>query len=366
MKIVEKWINYFFRGVGVIANNKIAVIIIFSLGVFLLNKTLCYREEILDYKKDSLSEKVFPKQDTNTNYYYDNTTNDTNILKNIAASDLISCINTKVDLDKLDDSSIKEKIAEINNFFNENEQYFSFLYKDIYTGFTVSYNADAPIFTASTIKAPAMIYLYEQASQGKIDLTEELTYTKNYYSEGSGFLKSQDFNTSYNIDTLINYSIYYSDNAAYAMLMNKYKRENMLEFWQSLGTKYIYTYNTIWGITSANDASIYMQELYNFYLENDEYGNKLMNYFKRADWKMITNKNGEYNTASKGGWSNKSFHDVAIVFEENPYILVIMSNTGEDYNSYTYLFKNASKLIGELHSSYWEYKMRKCDEIKQY
>ena len=362
---IKRWVGYFFTGVKVIASNKIAVIIIFSFGVFLLNQTLCYREELLDYEKDDLKEQTFVKEDPNTNYYYIDTYNDTNISKEIAATELVSCINTKLDLDNID-GDIKNIINEINELFNENEEHFSFLYKDIYTGFTVSYNKDAPIFTASTIKAPAMIYLYEMASRGELDLTEELTYTKGYYSNGSGVLKTKEFDTKYDIDTLIHYAIHDSDNAAYAMLMNRYGRENILKFWQSKGTKYIFTYNTIWGVTSASDASIYMQELYDFYLDNDEYGNKLMDYFKNAEWKMISNKDGEFNTANKGGWSDKAFHDVAIVFEENPYILVVMSNTGEDYSSYQHLFTSASKLAGELHSKYWEYKMSKCNEIKQY
>ena len=98
------------------------------------------------------------------------------------------------------------------------------MYKDIYTGFTVSYNGEAPIFTASTIKAPAMIYLYEMASLGEVDLNEELTYTRGYYSDGSGVLKTKSFDTKYSIDTLIGYAIHDSDNAAYAMLMNRYKK----------------------------------------------------------------------------------------------------------------------------------------------
>lgn len=365
MQRIKRWIGYFFKGVSVIADNKIAVIVIFCFGVFLLNQTLCYREEIMNLEKDDIEEKTFLKEDERAIYYYDDIYNDTNISKSIAASSLVSCINMKIDLENLDDD-VKELVIEINELFNESDEYFSFLYKDIYTGFTVSYNADAPIFTASTIKAPAMIYLYEMAKNGDVDLTEELIYSKGFYSNGSGVLKTKEFDTKYDVDTLIRYSIYHSDNAAYAMLMNRFGRENMLKFWTRLGTRYIYTYNTIWGVTSAKDASIYMQELYDFYLEDDEYGNLLMDYFKNASWKMISNENGEYHTANKGGWSDKAFHDVAIVFEENPYILVVMSNTGEDYSSYTYLFEKASKLAGQLHRGYWEYKMNKCNEIKQY
>jgi hypothetical protein len=138
----------------------------------------------------------------------------------------------------------------------------------------------------------------------------------------------------------------------------------MYQFWNNLGTTNIFKNDTVWGYTSAKDASIYMQELYNFYLEDSTYGDKLMELFKNSSWKQVTNKDGIYNTASKGGWAQKAFHDAAIVFENNPYILVILSNTGE--SNYDYLFKNTSKLVGELHEAYWEEKMDKCSEINQY
>lgn len=367
MKRIKRLIYYFFLGIKTISNNKVAILIIFSFAIMLINKTFCYKEELKEYKYNEMtSYKEYKKISTESKYYYNNTDNNNNDnSKNIAAEDLVNCLNKKIELNEIN-SELKESINKINSLFNESNNYFSYLYKDLYTGFTVSYNEDAPIFTASTIKAPAMIYIYELASKKEIDLTEELTYTSNFYKGGSGLLKDKPFNTKYNIDTLVKYSIHASDNIAYSMLMDRYGRENILKFWQEKGTKNIYTLNTIWGETSAKDASIYMQELYDFYKRDNEYGEKLMNYFKTAEWKIITNKDGEHNTANKGGWSNETFHDIAIVFEENPYILVVMSNSGNDYNDYTYLFNKASILTGELHEKYWKYKINECKDIKQY
>lgn len=111
-----------------------------------------------------------------------------------------------------------------------------------------------------------MIYLYKKASTGEIDLNEKLLYNGNFY--------------------LINYTIHDSDNIAYAMLMNRFGRKNIYNYWKEKGTKNIFMYDAIWETTSANDAVIYMEELYKFYIENDEYGNKLMEYFKNAEWKQ--------------------------------------------------------------------------------
>lgn len=359
LKIIISPINYFFIGVKAIASNKIAVIVIFSLSIILLNKTYCYKEELDNYKSDNIIEK----EQSNTNYYYNNNKLDTKSLKSIAASELISCINEKLDTNNLPEN-LTNYINELNNLYNSSKNYFSFLYKDIYTDFTVSYNENQPIFTASTIKAPAMIYLYELASKNEINLDEKLTYTLEFYSLGSGVLKDKEPGSEYTVKQLIEYAIHDSDNIAYKMLMNRFKRENLYSFWSNKGTTNIFKYDTVWGYTSSKDASIYMQELYNFYLTDNTYGEELMTYFKNAEWKQITNKDGDFNTANKGGWSDETFHDVAIVFEENLYILIIMSKTEtSDYNN---LFQKTSALVGNFHDEYWKYKMSKCNNINQY
>jgi len=366
MKIIKSIINHFFLGVSTIASNKIVVLIIFCLGIYFLNTTKCYiedlngyKEELDKYKNDVIIEKI----STETTSYYDETNLNEEKMKSIAATELVSCINSKVDTNNLNDE-LQSIINELNTLYNSNQNYFSFLYKDIYTGFTLSYNEEGEIFTASSIKAPAMIYLYEKASQNEIDLEEKLTYTSNFYSEGSGLLKDKEPNTKYTVEELIQYTIYESDNIAYKMLMNRFGRENIYNFWTAKNTKTIFRYDTVWGMTSAKDAEIYMQELYDFYLKDEVYGEKLMNHFKNAKWKQVSNKDGIYNTANKGGWSGTAFHDMAIVFEENPYILVILSNTGE--SNYTYLFNQTSNLIGNLHEKYWQTKIDECSKINQY
>lgn len=288
---------------------------------------------------------------------------DTKLLKKSAASELVNCINSKIDSENLPDS-INNIIKEINDYYNQSNNYFAFAYKDIYTGFMVSYNEKQQIFTASTIKGPTDIYIYEMASLGKINLDEELTYTGNYYNTGSGVLKNNKINTNYSVRTLLNYSTVYSDNAAHNMLMDKYGRENMLSFWQGLGTNSIFTANNNWGVVNAHDTVIYMSELYRFYLENDTYGLELMNNFLNAKPKFISGQNN-YQVANKSGWSGTVIHDVSIVFANNPYIVVALSNLG-DTNYYMSYFNKVNDLASKLHSEYWKYKMDKCSEISQY
>ena len=288
---------------------------------------------------------------------------DNDVIRKMAASELINCIKSPIDIDNLPDE-VSNIINEINNFYRISNNYFGFGYKDIFTGFTVSYNANQKIFAASTIKAPTDIYIYEMASQGNVDLDEVITYTGNYYDTGTGVLKNKPINSKYDIRTLLNYSIVTSDNAAHNMLIDKYGRSNMLEFWNKLGTNAIFTTNNNWGNVNVHDALIYMNELYDFYSRDSIYGEEIMNNFLNAYPKFLSGSNG-FAVANKSGWSGTAIHDVAIIFADNPYILVALSNLGETDN-YQYYFNMANKFGYELHKAYWKYKISNCENIKQY
>ena len=100
-----------------------------------------------------------------------------NFIKDSKASQIVSCMQSNTPIEKLPES-VTSVINEINDYYNKSINRFAYKYVDIYTGFTVSYNENQHIFTASTIKAPTDIYIYENAEKGSIDLEEKLLYTK--------------------------------------------------------------------------------------------------------------------------------------------------------------------------------------------
>ncbi len=347
----------------IIKNKKIILIIMILIFIFTfitVIKTFVLRSKVDKYEKFfTIIEK---KESTKVNVYSEDVI-DSKLLKKSAASELVNCINSKLDNNNLSDG-INKIIDEINNYYNQSNNYFSFAYKDIYTGFTVTYNDKQGIYAASTIKAPADIYIYEMAGLGKVNLDEILTYTGNYYVGGTGIIKNNKVNTKYSVRDLLNYSIVYSDNIAHNMLMDKYGRVNMLNFWQNLGTSSIFVANNNWGNVSARDGIIYMDELYRFYLENDKYGEEVMGIFLNAKTKFISSSNN-YKIANKSGWSGTAIHDASIVFANNPYIVVALSNLG-DTDYYMSYFNRVSELASNLHEEYWKYKMNKCNNINQY
>lgn len=338
----------------------ILLVIIFTIMLILVVKAF-YFGKLIDIYNEYTTETS--KEYDKSTKIYDDELVDIETLKKAAASELIDCISSPIDTNKLS-NELNSTIKEISNYYRTNGKYYAFAYKDLFTGFTVSYNENGNIFAASIIKAPVNIYLYEMASQGKINLDDELTYTANYYNSGTGVLKNKNVNTKYNIRTLSEYAIRNSDNAAHNMLMDKYGRNNIKKFWSDKGTNIILTGNDNWGLINAHDAMIYMKELYAFYINNDDYGNELMNNFVNAKTKFITGKNN-YKVANKTGWSGTSQHDAAIIFADNPYIVIALSNLGYD-NNYMNHFNKVNDLASKLHNEYWKYKMNMCNNIKQH
>ena len=142
---------------------------------------------------------------------------------------------------------------------------------------------------------------------------------------------------------------------------SKYGSQNIYNYWKNLGTTVIYNNNGPWGNINANDATIIMEELYNYYMDNNySFNEELINYFINS-WKIISNPNKNIKIASKSGWSNTSLHDIALIFDENPYILVILTNRG--YVEYQSFFNKVSSLIAEFQNLYWEEKMNRCINI---
>lgn len=337
--------------------------IIIPLMTFIFVSIITYRSLTYKNRIDTYEEFftiINNKESDTVEIDYESDIKDKIYNKDTEVSEYISCLNNKLTYEELSDNA-KLSIRTLNTLFNQSYNYFAFKYTDIYTGFTVSYNENQEIFTASTIKAPMAIYLYEEAEKGNIDLEEKLTYTSAYYNTGSGVLKYRKFNESYTVRELLSYAIIESDNAAHNMLMNRYGRANMYNFWTNLGTKSIFREYTNWGMTNANDATIYMKELYDFYNKDTELSNELMNNFIKVTYKPLSDKNGNKNTANKSGWSGTAYHDAAIVFDDNPYILVVMSNSGT--SDYTYLFNLTSKVVGQLHEEYWNVIYNKCQSI---
>lgn len=351
MKVIKNLATYFKIGLETILTNRIFLVSV-STSSLILVSIVVYRAVSLRNKVDTIENNIIEKMEKTVKIDYP----EYNITTSEGATFITECLKAP-----LTNSELSEQLLnisnELENLFNESNYNFAFKYKDLYTGFTLSYNSNQPIFAASTIKAPEAIYIYEEAEKGNINLNDTITYTSNYYNTGTGILKNTSFNINYTISKLVEYSIIYSDNAAHLMLNNKYKPNNMYNYWQNFGTSSIFSQNNAWGNINANDATIYMEELYNYYIEENKYSDELLSYFDKS-WKILSTPNNDIRIASKSGWSGISLHDIALIFDKNPYTLAVLTQRG--YVEYQSFFDEVSTLIYNFHQEYWNQKLNIC------
>lgn len=200
---------------------------------------------------------------------------------------------------------------------------------DLTTGQTLSIGGDNVYVAVSTIKLPLVLYLYEQAAAGKLDLNTKLTYTSQYYMQGTGILQGQPFGGQYTIRELSRLAIEYSDNVAWQMLLDYAGQDNLTEFEKSLGAKATGEIDGL-SVTTPKDMDIYLSELLAFRDNNYNLGNEVLYYMEHSIFSegIPQELPSGVIVAHKMGALDDKFHDVGIVFGNRPYIITIFTQNG--------------------------------------
>lgn len=218
----------------------------------------------------------------------------------------------------------------------------SVYYEELFSNNKYTYNESEKYFVASVIKAPYCMYLYDLASQGKCSLDEVFTATSKDFQEGTGKIKDmvpeidpltqEEIPLEFTMRELISFALISSDNTAIELLRRKYTHVGYTEYAMKLGLSDVadikYVVNSD---LCATDAGVYAKALYNFF-ETNQYGGELKSDMMQTGNRMIKT---DHDIARKYGWSPKAFHDLAIVYAKQPYVLAILTNhdtgTATDY-----------------------------------
>ncbi len=172
-------------------------------------------------------------------------------------------------------------------------------YYNLATGRSYFYQADRIYYGASLIKTLDAIYLYDN--------------------------NMVDENLKYYIDR----AILVSDNNAHRYLVDYIGRENLKNYGISLGAPNTLAGEGNYGDTTVLDQIIYYKKAYELAMKNSDFRapflNDSYNYIK-VNGIPTMHKNGYYDT-----W----FHDVGIVLDDEPYIVIILTNhgRGSQYNT---------------------------------
>ena len=252
---------------------------------------------------------------------------------------------------------LEEAVNELTNYLGGNYDV-SVMYEDLTLGFTYSYNTDVVYYAASTIKSLDALYIYTKAAAGELDLDETMKYTSKYKWGSSKAMSKHSYGDEITLRDLVKYAITVSDNSAHQMLVAYIGRSNLKEFGKSLGAENTLVGGDNFGSISTNDALIYMKYLNEFINSNEELGAELQSYFLEADQNGLALDDLGIQAAHKYGEYSYYYHDIGIVYDENPYVVAILTTEGK--GDFVAKVQDINEHIYALHRLYNDNRKNTC------
>ncbi len=233
---------------------------------------------------------------------------------------------------ELENEQYSEKIAELQNTLNGYSHNISLAVYSVDGSKSLTYNTEAQIFGACTVKAAYTLYACKQMESGNGSLQTELTYQEKHYEPGTGDMQYSPFGTVFTMETALHKSMSISDNVGYLMSVDYFGRDNYNTYMSELGCDSLQIKPTVWSLrTKADDLVKIWCEIYNYFATDTEYSRFLYN--------SCTNTASNYATAALSGvdYSHKQGHnstgdwlslsDAGIVWKgDNPYIIAILTD----------------------------------------
>ena len=247
-------------------------------------------------------------------------------------------------------------LSDLNNTIASYGSGSSFLVVNLNNGMSFGYNIDNAYASGSTIKATYALYVYKLIAAKKASLDDTMSYQAKYYNKGTGLIKNSAYGTVYSVKDLLYNMIHESDNVAYLMLLDKYKWDGFNDMLDDMGAVELHLSNTSrWGKLSCRSSAIIWQEIYRFSKTSQE-GAELFDLFLNAKYNYFKEILPDVSSASKSGFTEMVVHDTGIVMDEkNPYIIIILSNTGGSMNNAYAHVKNMFSKIAPIMQDYNNY-----------
>lgn len=234
------------------------------------------------------------------------------------------------------ENPIDPDVTEILELLNTFGYEISVFYKNLGSGFTFSHNANRKYFGASIGKALLALYVYQLAEAGEVNLETRVTFTAADRNWGTGVIvRRYSVGTAFTVRELLRLNVSYSDNVATLMLIRHFGLDNYRRFVEEVGLnpRHVQNRPAVNTYMTAYEVGIIATAIFQ-YLESDGYySNEFKNILLNNQFPFI---HSEYSVASKTGWTDyRAWHEMAIVYAESPYILVIMTAragwTAQDY-----------------------------------
>ncbi len=250
----------------------------------------------------------------------------------------------------------EETLKQIVSMVRKEPYVSSFVLYDINTEAMISYNESRYYPVASTVKAPFVMTCLWQIEEGICSLEDTMEYVEEYKVRGDGTIKNEELGKVYTIKELMEHAIKISDDIGYLMLQGFFGHEEYNRFLKESGNKMTIDGKSIkWGQTSAIDSLRNWQEVYRYINSEKDHAAFFAELLKSTNKSFIRNVLGdEHEVYNKMGWvRNQCCHDHAIVMDEEPYILIIMTmgDVGKENQKF---MEELAVILNEVHEEMTE------------
>jgi len=180
----------------------------------------------------------------------------------------------------------------------------SVYFQNMETGFVYRYNAERTYRSASVTKAPFAMYIFEKADRDETNLNS--THRGRTQQE------------------LIRRMIMYSCNTSTFALRDLHGTTGYRQWVADLGGNPNWVAHGIMGATlTADETAIFARAIFEYIESDAPHSGLFQQYLLNNQIPFIVS---DYPVASKTGWLHALLHDMAIVYADSPYILVILSD----------------------------------------
>lgn len=184
----------------------------------------------------------------------------------------------------------------------------SVYFENIETGFIYRYNPGRTYISASVTKAPFSMYLYQRADRGDINLDTRHSFL------GGGTLSARE---------MLRRNLVYSCNNSTLTLRNVFGIAGYRQWVADLGGNPNWVANRVMGSQlTVDETARFARAIYGYIESSAPHSNEFRRNLLNNQHPFIVS---DHPVASKSGWTSTVFHDMAIVYADSPYILIILS-----------------------------------------
>ncbi len=253
----------------------------------------------------------------------------------------------------------------------------SVYYKDLERGHLYRFNEAKEYPTSGCIAIPFALSVLEAASEEKkeydrllgdlqvtdpnatevpnftrkYDLDKIFVYTEDKAVNGSGVIKDSDFDSEFSYYELFELYLKYSDSVAEKELNALYGTTLRNTLLKNIGTTVMKTDPEK---TTASDLGLIMQRLYYFAESGASYSSLIKKSMaESAHNVMICGGISDKTVLHQHGWSEGAYHDMAVVYDEHPYVLAITTDLDKGGDVINKNIQKIASLIDGIHECFY-------------